>query len=130
MHWMSVKLPDNFQIHEHSWPCLFHIIIGLTPEPATLMLVNLKIIWQFHAHPVHQKVSRFFGSRYIRDDFFLWPNLVSFNRTVVPYEILSAFHVFIGYFHFLLLLNQASKVSGRVLGGVYFASFYGFSIEF
>jgi hypothetical protein len=25
MHWMSVKLPDNFQIHEHSWPCLFHI---------------------------------------------------------------------------------------------------------
>jgi hypothetical protein len=40
------------------------------------MLANLKIIWQFHAHPVHQKVSRFFG-----------PNLVSFNRTVVPYEI-------------------------------------------
>jgi hypothetical protein len=27
-------------------------------------------------------------------------------------------------------LNQASKVSGRVLGGVDFASFYGFSIEF
>ena len=26
MQWMSVKLPDNFQIHEHSWPCLFHII--------------------------------------------------------------------------------------------------------
>ena len=25
MHWMSVKLPDNFQIREHSWPCLFHI---------------------------------------------------------------------------------------------------------
>jgi hypothetical protein len=25
MHWMSVKLPDNFQICEHSWPCLFHI---------------------------------------------------------------------------------------------------------
>jgi hypothetical protein len=44
----------------------------------------LKIIWQFHAHPVHQKVSRFFGPRYIGDDFFLGPNLVSFNRTVVP----------------------------------------------
>jgi hypothetical protein len=27
-------------------------------------------------------------------------------------------------------LNQATKVSGRVLGGVDFASFYGFSIEF
>ena len=25
MHLMSVKLPDNFQIREHSWPCLFHI---------------------------------------------------------------------------------------------------------
>jgi hypothetical protein len=51
------------------------------------MLANLKIIWQFHAHPVHQKVSRFFWPRYIGDDFFLGPNLVSFNRTVVPYEI-------------------------------------------
>jgi hypothetical protein len=25
MHWMSVKSADNFQIHEHSWPRLFHI---------------------------------------------------------------------------------------------------------
>jgi hypothetical protein len=41
-----------------------------------------RIIWQFHAHPVHHKVSRYIG-----DDFFLGPNLVSFNRTVVPYEI-------------------------------------------
>ena len=40
-----------------------------------------------HAHPVHQKVSRIFGPRYIGDDFFLGPNLVSFNRAVVPYEI-------------------------------------------
>ena len=46
-----------------------------------------KIIWQFHAHPVHQKVSRFFGPRYIWDDFSLGLNVVSFNRTVVPYEI-------------------------------------------
>ena len=51
------------------------------------MLANLKIIWQFHARPVHQKVWRFFGPRYIGDDFFSGPNLVSFNRTVVPYEI-------------------------------------------
>jgi hypothetical protein len=51
------------------------------------MLANLKIIWQFHAHPVHQKVSRFFGPRYIGDDFLLGPNVVSFNRAVVPYEI-------------------------------------------
>jgi hypothetical protein len=33
------------------------------------------------------KKSRFFEPRYIGDDFFLLPNLVSFNRTVIPYEI-------------------------------------------
>ena len=42
---------------------------------------------EIHAHPVHQKVSRFFGPRYVGDDFFLGANLVSFNRAVVPYEI-------------------------------------------
>ena len=52
--------------------------------------MNLKIIWQFHVHPVHQKVSRFFGPRYIGDDVFLGPNLVSFNRTVVPLVATSA----------------------------------------
>ena len=65
------------------------------------MLAHLKIVWQFHAHPVHQKVSRFFGPRYIGDDLFLGPNLVSFNRAVVPllelfvpYEISKVnFHV-------------------------------------
>jgi hypothetical protein len=51
------------------------------------MLANLKIIWQFHAHPVHQKVSRFFRPRYNGDDFLLGPNLVSFNQAIVPYEI-------------------------------------------
>ena len=49
------------------------------------MLAHLKIFWQFHAHPVQQKVSRFFGPRYIGDDLFLGPNLVSFNRAVVPF---------------------------------------------
>jgi hypothetical protein len=50
------------------------------------MLTHLKIIWQFHAHPVHQKVSKFLG-RDILGTTFLGPNLVSFNRAVVPYEI-------------------------------------------
>ena len=53
------------------------------------MLAHLKIIWQFHAHPVHQKVLRFFGPRYIGDDFLLGTNLVSFNRAVVPLFELS-----------------------------------------
>ena len=55
------------------------------------------IIWNRHGHecsriwklsgnftliqiPEHQKVSRFFWPRYIGDDFFLGPNLVSLNR--------------------------------------------------
>jgi hypothetical protein len=28
MNWMSVKLPDNFQMSEHSWPCRFHIKVN------------------------------------------------------------------------------------------------------
>ena len=52
------------------------------------MLANLKIIWQFHTHSVQQKVSRFSGPRYIgAGTTFFGPNLVSFNRVVVPYEI-------------------------------------------
>jgi fibronectin type 3 domain-containing protein len=62
------------------------VIINMKPA-RPWKLAHLKIIWQFHAHPVHQKVSRFYGPRYIGDDFFLGQNLVSFNRVVVPYEI-------------------------------------------
>jgi hypothetical protein len=57
------------------------------------MLAHLKIIWQFHAHPVHQNVSRFFGPRYIGDDFFtaesslIQSSCRSFIRVIVPYEI-------------------------------------------
>ena len=42
------------------------LIIVNNMQPARpWMLTHLKIIWQFHAHPVHQKVSRYIG-----DDFF------------------------------------------------------------
>jgi hypothetical protein len=57
------------------------------------MLAHLKIIWQFHAHPVHQKVSRFSGPRYIGDDFLraesslIQSSCRSFIRVIVPYEI-------------------------------------------
>ena len=50
------------------------------------MLANLKIIWQFHAHPVHQSVEIFWAEIY-QGRLFLGPNLVSFDRTVVSYEI-------------------------------------------
>jgi hypothetical protein len=145
----GVKLPDNFQMREHSWPCWFHIntmiwseadftwghltcyryrytcytdyismghcsvlnlcilvvlhshtlyativvnhsdfngfscvaitVAGqMAPSKICLrsnhcinmkparpwMLPHLKIIWQFHAHPVHQKVSRYIGDAF------------------------------------------------------------------
>jgi hypothetical protein len=70
----------------HIWSYIF--IYNMKPA-RPWMLAHLKIIWQFHAHPVHQKVSRFFGPRYIGGDLFLGPNLVSFNRAVVPLLELS-----------------------------------------
>jgi hypothetical protein len=69
---------------------IFGSIVYNMKQARPWMRANLKIIWQFHAHPVHQKVLRFFGPRYIGDDFFLGPNLVSFNRSVVPDEISKA----------------------------------------
>jgi hypothetical protein len=36
MHWMSVKLPGNFQMRDHSWPCRFHI--------NTIILISM-ILW-------------------------------------------------------------------------------------
>jgi hypothetical protein len=52
------------------WDLYFYFISWMTViinmKPAQpWMLAHLKIIWQFHAHPVHQKVSRFLGPRYI-----------------------------------------------------------------
>jgi hypothetical protein len=59
------------------------------------MLAHLKIIWQFH-----QKVTRFFGPRYIGDDFFraesslIQSSCRSFIGVIVPYEISKVnFHV-------------------------------------
>ena len=52
------------------WQTWAHILYINMKQARPWMLANLKIIWQFHAHPVHQKVSRFFGPRYIGDDFF------------------------------------------------------------
>jgi hypothetical protein len=58
------------------------------------MLAHLKIIWQFHAHPVHQKVSRFFwaeiywGQLFFRaESSLIQSSCRSFIRVIVPYEI-------------------------------------------
>jgi hypothetical protein len=58
------------------------------------MLAHLKIIWQFHAHPVHQKVSRFFWAeiywgRFIfrAESSLIQSSCRSFIGVIVPYEI-------------------------------------------
>jgi hypothetical protein len=53
MHWMSVKLPDNFQMREHSWPCRFHIydlVDGQNHEILKPAISGLYIRF----HPVYQ----------------------------------------------------------------------------
>ena len=40
MHWMSVKLPDNFQMRKHSWPCRFHIRSYLTWDEVQYIFLN------------------------------------------------------------------------------------------
>jgi hypothetical protein len=67
----------NFRLLK--WYCRSVVIYNMK-RARPWMLANLKIIWQFHAQPVHQKVWRYFGPGYVGDDFFLGPNLVSFNE--------------------------------------------------
>ena len=65
---------------------LFVDIINRINMKQTLpcMLANLKIIWQFHTHTVHQKCRDFLG-RDISGPGLLF--LVSSNRVVIPNEI-------------------------------------------
>ena len=71
MHWMSVKLPDNFQIREHSWPCLFHIKKG--------------IIWNVFGHFTSSLKSYFFLS---------WPCYLTdaFGMVCIEFTVISLNH--------------------------------------
>jgi hypothetical protein len=41
MHWMSVKLPDNIQMREHSWPCLISLRFGFGRNFLSVLHPNL-----------------------------------------------------------------------------------------
>jgi hypothetical protein len=57
------------------------------------MLAHLKIIWQFHAHPVHQSVKIFWAEIYWGRLLFraksslIQSSCRSFIGVIVPYEI-------------------------------------------
>ena len=57
------------------------------------MLAHLKIIWQFHADPVHQKCRDFLGRDLLGTTFFMAESSLiqsscrSFIRVIVSYEI-------------------------------------------
>jgi hypothetical protein len=52
------------------------------------MLANLKIICQFHAHPLHQNSVDIFWAEIYRGRLFLGPNLVhEYQITAHPYGI-------------------------------------------
>jgi hypothetical protein len=46
LHWMSVKLTDNFQMREHSWPCRFHIIFSPASDGSSLYTItNIEVVY-------------------------------------------------------------------------------------
>ena len=105
---LLIKL-SNWQTHRNVWTGYFWVPLPLflliifmyysslaaNMKPAwPWMLAHLKIIWQFHAHPVHQKVSRFFwaeiywGQLFFRaESSLIQSSCRSFIRVIVPYEI-------------------------------------------
>ena len=72
MYWMSVKLADNFQIREHSWPCLFHIINVLVNLSIPVILMVIFFFSQSECKLVHKAQKfHFCHNLEFRRDFFL-----------------------------------------------------------
>jgi hypothetical protein len=70
MHWMNVKLADNFQIREYSWPCLFHIM-GYDAIMSYYIYIFIICIYR-HAPSTVTLIQQ---------------HKMTFNRTLVAYEI-------------------------------------------
>jgi hypothetical protein len=94
MHITKTTYMHTYKVHKNTsknyLPLTNSFIFGDNYGAWRLIQTEKLIVWFNNAHPVHQKVSRLFGPRYIGDDFFLGPNLVScrsFIRVIVPYEI-------------------------------------------
>jgi hypothetical protein len=92
--WILHKHLNKHRNNEQMWNLCLYVYLFINMKPARpWMLAQLKIIWQFHAHPVHQKVSRFLGRDILGTTFFraesslIQSSCRSFIGVIVPYEI-------------------------------------------
>ena len=60
---MSGKLPDTFQIREHSWPCLFHIIV-IYDRLASIFFTHRNHDWGL----IHKQILHYWPSKQVFDD--------------------------------------------------------------
>jgi hypothetical protein len=100
MHW-SVKLPDNFEMRKHSWPCRFHINnnIGkyLLTRPKRKKERNCKFLVMGHyfkigliPKAISIQVTVFYADRKSKmrvESSLIQSSCCSFFRVIVPYEI-------------------------------------------
>ena len=78
---MNARASENYMAISRS-SFLFFFFFRKIRYTVHLQGVEDYVLLHAWVFTVHQKVSRYIG-----DAFFLGPNLVSFNRAVVPYEI-------------------------------------------
>ena len=113
MQWMSMKLRDNFQIHEHSWSCLFHIIDTRSCElqniPSQIKNDNFTVKLSFLI-----SLSLYFAPFRCRNYFsctvFSYvPLTVSYGFTVYSYVPLA--YIYGGTFNFSTPQTEVSSTS-------------------
>jgi hypothetical protein len=80
MHWMSVKLADNFQIREHSWPCLFqwmeraslHSTAVHSKKYTKVSKISIEIYWGRLLTFITESSSRLLRIRFSADLTMYW----------------------------------------------------------
>ena len=83
-----MKLADNFQIREHSWPCLFHIINVLVNLSIPVILMVILFFSQSECKLVHKAQKfHFCHNLEFRRDFFLIVDLKSFKINLIKIKL-------------------------------------------
>jgi hypothetical protein len=108
MHWMSVKLPDNFQMREHSWPCRFHIKTRLTEFVVVIIFAPILFCSVLSSSPI-LKISDSVTIVFfiIRQQFLIWYCTIKYIMLYTNSIASFAFYKF--YKCFVPLLNKFSQ---------------------